>query len=174
MGLTVDSDRLPVISAIAAQLHKSQPDDTHYLAGFWSGNFFEQSLLWMALELPPECPGRPNSLPPPTWSWASVKVPIQIPWPYEYTPLFEVLSASCEYVDPNNPFGAVVRGRLVIRGRLLTARFGYSTGGLLQGPATIERAWHGEKFLSLREDVDLGPRRDESDPLPFEPRRPVD
>lgn len=59
MGITMDFDRLPALSAIAREFHDSSPpgETSSYLAGMWSGPSLPAQLLWYVAD------GRPRGRP---------------------------------------------------------------------------------------------------------------
>lgn len=152
MGVTMDYDRLPALSAIAREFQNAQPDGK-YLAGMWSGPSLPHQLLWY---VPDDRPlGRPAKWCPPTWSWASVQARS---WrdPGAVSPLFTVIDASCTYLDETNPLGIAIGGRLTIQGRLLQATIITPKRKIGQS-ATYYEIKHGEHQLVLRLDTDPGP-----------------
>jgi hypothetical protein len=153
MKLTMDSDKLPALSAIAMKFQRHIPDEK-YMAGLWKGNGLRQQLLWNVVA---PASGRPKRWCPPTWSWASVQAEV---WMNQHhiPPLFTVLHISCENLDSSNPYGVTLRGTVGIRGRLLTAMivspypepFG-------DPPVTCYAIKHGDQELEFHADIDLGP-----------------
>jgi hypothetical protein len=71
--LTEGTDRLPAISGIAAQFRGILRDE--YKAGLWKSSMgFE--LLWKSGGFPPALKPRPDNYQAPSWSWASLNVPV--------------------------------------------------------------------------------------------------
>ncbi|ORY18230.1 heterokaryon incompatibility protein-domain-containing protein, partial [Clohesyomyces aquaticus] len=104
------SDKLPAISAIAAEFSRLSNDD--YLAGLWRSNL-ARDLLWRTPQ--PET-HRPPQWRAPSWSWASVDDAIiydEVP-PPTATLLAEVLDVETVPLTTTVPFGEVSQGRLVI------------------------------------------------------------
>ncbi|RFU24739.1 hypothetical protein B7463_g11599, partial [Scytalidium lignicola] len=114
------SDRLLAIGAVAEQVQAVRRGED-YLAGLWSGSLLDD-LLW---EIARDKRASPTA--GPSWSWASWGVgPRGIFWYKDrgfhgFTTLAQIVEAKCIYSD-GNPFGAVVSGRLVFQGRLLSCR----------------------------------------------------
>ncbi|GAB1320913.1 Heterokaryon incompatibility domain-containing protein [Madurella fahalii] len=159
MGVTMDYDRLPALSAIAREFQGALPDEK-YLAGMWSGPSLPEQLLWYVADNRPR--GRPAKWCPPTWSWASIQARA---WRNQSAdpPLFTVIDASCEYLDKTNPLGIATGGRLTIQGRLLTATIITPKQRLGQS-ATFYEIKHGEHELVLHLDIDVGPPSPEGQP----------
>jgi hypothetical protein len=66
--LTKQSDKLPAIQSIAAEMSRVVDDTYIPFAGMWRGNL-KRELLWQSL--PPLPIQRPESYGAPSWSWAS-------------------------------------------------------------------------------------------------------
>jgi hypothetical protein len=134
LALTVESDRLPALSAVASGIEKAIPDT--YLAGLWRKDV-RHGLAWSAsvdAKMPAGYRG-------PSWSWVSVEGPITY-WPllreksptsenrwssYRDTrslrpskPSLRVLKARCTPVSSNST-GAVSSGTLKLRGYTYSA-----------------------------------------------------
>ncbi|XDG06140.1 hypothetical protein ABKA04_005755 [Annulohypoxylon sp. FPYF3050] len=81
-NITKDSDRLPALLGVANALGAITGDD--YIAGIWLGGLLE-GLTWCAAN--EEGLERPQTSAGPSWSWVSVKGPVQFPiysW-YDYS-----------------------------------------------------------------------------------------
>lgn len=116
--LTDPDDKLPAISALAAEFHRFLGD--HYLAGLWEGNLID-SLLWTRfIEFPPS--SQEPSYRIPTWSWASINdasIRPHYPWTYGVKSTnAKVLHYSVDLVSPEAPFSHVKGGELSVRGPL--------------------------------------------------------
>lgn len=109
-ALSYPADKLPAISAVAAEFSKLAKDT--YLAGLWRLNL-PRDLLWTTLEAATH---RSKTWRAPTWSWASVDDAIvyKQPPPESATLLAEVLEVESVPLTEVAPFGEVERGSLVI------------------------------------------------------------
>lgn len=121
-SLSRDSDRLLAISGLAQQCN--HPDLGPYRAGIW-GNYLLQMILWFKNTEAggPKGHRRPASYIAPTWSWASLIG--YVDWNHSgliSTTDFvaDIIDSTCE-TDPENPFGAVSKGHLVVSSPYLTA-----------------------------------------------------
>ncbi|KAF2113578.1 heterokaryon incompatibility protein-domain-containing protein [Lophiotrema nucula] len=128
--LTVPTDRILAISAIAGQLGVKRPHDT-YIAGLWE-SVLPLDLLWIAVpdvELPSY--PRPHNYQGPSWSWTGIDGPIQfthrlrefgIHSSYRndeaYTADAELLGHDVTLQVEEAPFGAVSSAILTLKGRL--------------------------------------------------------
>ncbi|KAK0701936.1 heterokaryon incompatibility protein-domain-containing protein [Lasiosphaeria miniovina] len=121
--LTKDTDRLVAISSIARELANSRIlGQKRYLAGLWDINLIYQ-LGWMANGR--DSPGRRKHVGAegyvaPSWSWASVEVPVTTcgafyPDPLEVRALTDVRAADVELAT-EFPFGPVSAGWVRLRG----------------------------------------------------------
>ena len=118
--LTVESDRLPAISAIA-QVFASAFKSAYY-AGLW-GRFLVHDLMWLRIstsnDLDPKFPTYPS------WSWVTVdRMTYSIPSsdstqddPVRFARA-EIISCKISPLSGRNPFGEITGGELVIRGHL--------------------------------------------------------
>ncbi|KAK7212327.1 hypothetical protein V2G26_019505 [Clonostachys chloroleuca] len=107
-NLTLESDRLPALSGIAARQNSITGDQ--YLAGFWKMGIVI-SLTWV-------CASRLAKRPSwraPTWSWASIHGAC---WAKEYA--YEAMKPQARLLDgwtktvTDNPFGAVLDGEITL------------------------------------------------------------
>ncbi|KAK4187139.1 heterokaryon incompatibility protein-domain-containing protein [Podospora australis] len=119
MNITIAHDRLPALSAIAKRFQVHHPH-LQYLAGLWFGRYLPHQLLWIA-GWDTRSVVRPDQWCPPTWSWTSVQgTAIYVTESYDADQImFDVVYASCQYLDDHNPFGIVLGGLLTVNGRLL-------------------------------------------------------
>lgn len=110
-NLTIDSDRLPALSGIAARQH--QITGGTYLAGLWKDSLFEQ-LTWK-LRKSQSAPKLRPCWRAPTWSWASVDG--EAFWrpivSKKVTRYVQIIDAWTE-LSGLDPFGAVCAGELSI------------------------------------------------------------
>lgn len=125
LKLTVPTDRLPAIAAVAQRLASHNPTD-EYLCGLWRNSFLSD-LLWERV-LSPLDKGDPPlvsitadwgaaSYVAPSWSWVSFRSKVRnISNIVE--PLSEVLSVHLQYRD-NSKFGRVSAGYLDISGPMV-------------------------------------------------------
>ncbi|KAE8372075.1 hypothetical protein BDV26DRAFT_298206 [Aspergillus bertholletiae] len=120
-------DKLAAISGLAAAFDQGFPGKppAPYLAGIWRGDIC-RGLLWYRQGGPASPCGGPS------WSWASWDSPIGFEleddctgWPVRVTlqhrkkVLFKVQEASTTLHNPNNKYGRVSSGRIVIEARVL-------------------------------------------------------
>ena len=127
-SLTLGTDRLPAISGIAAQFGEFIGDE--YKAGLWASDLGTE-LRWRNDLYPNQLQPRPVGYQGPSWSWASVSVPVRLfPIGGEPDDFFEVLECetkiqamSREFSVHDASFGAVESGKLVLRGRLQPAEW---------------------------------------------------
>jgi hypothetical protein len=73
--LTLDSDRMPAISALAQQLEKISGDK--YVAGLWQSKIL-QGLCWKKSSTATLVP-RPHGYQGPSWSWAAINGHVELP-----------------------------------------------------------------------------------------------
>jgi hypothetical protein len=125
--LTRQTDRLVAISALASFFDLSlNPGDSNeglespstYLAGLWGYDLIPQ-MLWEVLQL--RSLPSPSSYIAPSWSWASLDCAVY----HNSLSLFEdiqlatVKYASTTLANPNEPFGEVTDGRILLSGKLV-------------------------------------------------------
>jgi hypothetical protein len=124
--LTLEADKLPALSGLAALYSDIVfPPDT-YLAGLWKSQL-TFLLGWEATETP----GRmaiPDQYTAPSWSWASIKRPVDyenhksrgkfVFWEVD----LEIREAYCKPKGAN-PFGEVTQGHLSLRSLVIEASF---------------------------------------------------
>lgn len=116
-GLSVPSDKLPALSAIASRFQENIHDD--YCAGLWRSKL-TRGLRWYAEE--PDL-FRPEEYRAPTWSWASVFGEVQFPRIPGDARKFnierhqpEIIECKVTLANPANPFGRVTDGKLRMKG----------------------------------------------------------
>lgn len=123
--LSVQSDKLPALSGIAAKYYQSTQFE--YLAGLWKQNI-TGGLSWRHTHLvygsviPPSVPTNYRA---PSWSWASVDGNITyhpVIAQKGFKPRISLLSSSIQLKDPSSPFGECLSGSITLRGFLLPAR----------------------------------------------------
>ncbi|KAI1267397.1 heterokaryon incompatibility protein-domain-containing protein [Xylariaceae sp. FL1019] len=121
--LTLHSDRLAAISAVASQF-QARTNDV-YLAGLWKCDLVRQ-LLWHSLEEPlsRHCKSSKDNSPHnlPSWSWASVKGAVLFPYrPEKLSTQEEIQIVSAETVlSSPKSCGPVSNGIIHLRGRLVS------------------------------------------------------
>jgi len=119
--MTEEGDKLLAISGIAQQLHLMTGDE--YLAGLWKASLMSE-LMWshdLMFEVAkgPQPARRPKTYRAPSWSWASVDGAIKFSGSPNYPePVAQVIQCEVTLANSSKPFGAVIDGRLVIRGLL--------------------------------------------------------
>ncbi|KAK0716142.1 heterokaryon incompatibility protein-domain-containing protein [Lasiosphaeris hirsuta] len=123
MGLTYCADKLPAISALAAEVGRQT--GWTYLAGMWKDNLFSE-LHWRSTKRSPS--GERLVLKPqkakgagyiaPSWSWASVGIGSVEESEDEHREIFDFTILTCHVdTDPAFPFGPVKGGYLQVSGR---------------------------------------------------------
>jgi hypothetical protein len=115
--LTVDTDRLIAISGIAKRLQAILSEE--YYAGIWQSKL-PQCLLWVVARGEVSKIAEPSSYVAPTWSWASVGVPVKFPMHTPPQILAEVIQAKVILVSPDAT-GQISAGSIRLRGMLWTA-----------------------------------------------------
>ncbi|KAM0424952.1 hypothetical protein ACHAPT_009753 [Fusarium lateritium] len=112
--LTVASDKLPAIAGIASNLGPALGGE--YLAGLWSDDI-HRGLQWSSASV-----SVLDTFRAPSWSWASVDGPLSF---HYYTPdseynldewKLQLIDHDMSFSNPDNPFGEVTGGRLVVQG----------------------------------------------------------
>ncbi|KAI8940271.1 hypothetical protein NX059_003973 [Plenodomus lindquistii] len=140
--LTHDSDKLMALAGISRHFREklfSANNKSQFVAGLWSQNL-ESQLLWQANEVYVDGrydnPAKRNDAGLPSFSWASINSPRGITYGdvtnYAITDasdtsladhaselLFRILDHEIVLVDPLNPFGMIVSGRLLLKARYL-------------------------------------------------------
>jgi hypothetical protein len=119
LRIRYQSDIFPALQGIASVWERESTGD--YLAGLWRANLVE-GLLWHSSLLG----HRPSTYRAPTWSWASVVGWIDW-WPGTISAqheMVEVLSASTTPVG-DDPKGEITAGKIVLKGRCVTAKLVY-------------------------------------------------
>ncbi|KAI1877697.1 hypothetical protein JX265_003705 [Neoarthrinium moseri] len=130
LDLTLSTDKLPALAAIAEQYQRARPGET-YLAGLWSGSLLAD-LLWICKPLGLDMSRKEKALcrssSLPTWTWASMKGGVYYLQKGDstVTSLAEVVEAKCEFAD-ENPFSTLISSSIVILGRLLPCDLTYET-----------------------------------------------
>lgn len=116
--LTKAQDRLIAFSAIAAEM--SRVTDCRYLAGLWEKNLVHQ-LVWSVRKFA-KTPLMQDYVAP-SWSWASVNVPINVAstvWSKkDKISLADVIDADVEPVVEGFPYGQLRGGYLRLSGQLI-------------------------------------------------------
>ncbi|RFU23759.1 hypothetical protein B7463_g12578, partial [Scytalidium lignicola] len=122
--LSVQEDRLPAISGIARQFAEivSLPERLGapgYLAGLWNNLCLPIQLLWMPKQRAKRC----SSYIAPSWSWASIEVPVHAIFPSEAVDFYNVLqtinvkNVEIHRLSDQAPYGALTGGSLTIAGQ---------------------------------------------------------
>ncbi|KAJ4373686.1 hypothetical protein N0V86_007829 [Didymella sp. IMI 355093] len=121
-GLSVSSDKLIAISAVAQRLVSlTQGKWGRYYAGIWEERFFEQLLWAMSTG---EITKRPAEYRAPSWSWAAIDGRPKWPWTEHLVDAkisCKLLGVETETSKSEQSFGAVSAGKLRLFGRLKKA-----------------------------------------------------
>ncbi|KAH6886852.1 heterokaryon incompatibility protein-domain-containing protein [Thelonectria olida] len=129
-SLTKQTDILPAFSGIARSIAESTSDE--YYAGLWR-SYFAHCLLWASkwhVSRPFTTHSRPSNYLAPSWSWASVKGPVQyLSWINGYWHSFNTNpdpAYAPKLIDVSlqtslDPYGMVKSGALRIQGRVAMA-----------------------------------------------------
>lgn len=171
--LSVDTDRLPALSALAKAFASSIGGS--YLAGMWRERLVPQ-LCWNIRY--PESAVKPYSVyVAPSWSWASHPTATQL-WTeplHDENPQDDA-NETCKVVDAwcslagSNPFGAVSSGILVLSGHVCKAQL--STAGCLRTTkydltledgrrfTDVERPLFGLDYVVQTVDMNVDTRND--------------
>lgn len=116
--LTVPTDKLPAISAIAQKFSKILGK---YLAGLWEHEVCAQLCIWEH-----DVPYKQKLIPrtkdycAPSWSWASLDQPYNINT-VEYGHKLELVDCGTELAFAEAPFGRVLSGFIKLKGRFREA-----------------------------------------------------
>jgi hypothetical protein len=113
-------DILPAISAVAEKFQAVLGD--HYLAGLWNADL-KRGLLWRCRH--PGVAHPTAEYRAPSWSWASVEVPVDfgfITHNCDYTYHLKVHHVQCTRASPEIAFGEISEGWLLVSGRVWTVR----------------------------------------------------
>jgi hypothetical protein len=122
------SDRLPAISAIAREFAARLESD--YACGLWM-SYLPMCLLWYH-RIPGDLSDRKSG---PSWSWASHD--FEVEWSeggrngWRCNQDFKVLGSTIDLTSPGDPFGAVKRAELHVRGLLIPASVTEKSGQYL-------------------------------------------
>lgn len=117
-NLTIARDRLPALAGLARQIAEHTGD--RYCAGLWWSSI-GYDLCWAASFEEPQVSSRyePERFLGPSWSWASVNVPITFLTVNERATLCAKF-LSCELeISGQNPYGVVKGGRLKVKAPLV-------------------------------------------------------
>jgi hypothetical protein len=124
LHITFQSDRLPALSGIAQQMQRLYHGE--YYAGLWSDDL-PGALCWHVARTGSPSWARkdhPRIGSKPTWSWASVEVPVSysydaFPWgPYVYSARATFVSCQCMPAGLDHR-GEISSGKIVIAGAML-------------------------------------------------------
>ncbi|KAH7128775.1 heterokaryon incompatibility protein-domain-containing protein [Dendryphion nanum] len=120
LHITYDSDRLPALSGLAAQL--DGPVLGKYFAGVWT-QCIAPCLLWEIVNIPRKFPKRPLYQPnAPSWSWASVPLSKSQIISYKSVDFFRDINSEFKVINlegrtlGNNPYGWVQDASLEVQG----------------------------------------------------------
>ncbi|CZR55580.1 uncharacterized protein PAC_05468 [Phialocephala subalpina] len=121
-GLTEKSDRILAVSGIAERFNTMIQGK--YVAGLWLEGLPE-SLLWK-IRHTGDLINRPTIYQGPSWSWVAVNGNVDYrprDWASHYIYRIQILSHFVVLAKGDAPYGAVILGRLEIRGRIREARW---------------------------------------------------
>lgn len=148
--LTFPTDKLPAISGAAAQFYENV--QCPYLAGHWYDDL-PRSLLWYPMTFDSPLTRLPRDYVAPSWSWASITLPIAQPQLLAGTN--QTLSSDANLVDVHcdvpgkNPFGRVSSGFIDLHGKAIPIRV------LLHGDYhTTTTDWDFQADCKLRKSGD--------------------
>lgn len=159
-------DRLVGLGAVAQCVANSKPGQS-YWAGMWSDSFV-QDLMWRPISQSRirDVGEKPEPLrtlrgwpkkPAPSWSWASVEVPVE--WADLWTetakhPLADVVQVQMDNIPGGNPFGMARSGSLRLRAHVLPC----SVGPMVRMRETRVAVHVGVGGRSIEGEVCLDPR----------------
>lgn len=155
--LTVETDRLPAMSALAKHLSQGGV----YLAGLWA-NDLPWHLVWCCDYVNDwrRVPKSTTVYSGPSWSWASTTEQVSWPsWTHEARSQIQILEASTAPMSLNE-FGEVFWGWIRLKARVDVARVAFSEEGSFQ-PSQIINS-HGFPFYAYP-DVVRGEKKPGSD-----------
>jgi hypothetical protein len=142
-SLSISGDKLPALAAVAQQY--AQVLGPGYFAGLWEYDLgvqlcWGQMRLMTSLYQPASAIGPYDQYHAPSWSWVSSQDVIT-----EYSqaypqPLCEVVSIETTPKYFNNPYGEVVDGHIILRGKLRDALIGNLVEELVLIDETIKSA----------------------------------
>ncbi|KAJ9659515.1 hypothetical protein H2198_003090 [Neophaeococcomyces mojaviensis] len=117
-SITVESDRLPAISAVAQVRNKHLKGE--YLAGLWTEHFCQQ-LAWAYTSYQ----DRQDAYYGPSFSWVALKkfdkIPASLLWSVGSRQSLQLLRTAVAPTSPDAPFGAVNFAGAYVRGRIKQA-----------------------------------------------------
>jgi hypothetical protein len=123
-NLTVSNDKLIAIGGLAKYYNQLTGDT--YLCGLWK-NSLVRDLLWirghfLGSIIPRPTVGKPSTYRAPSWSWASIDGAVSYVMGKGVklqNSCVELLRYDIQLKDENNPYGMVLDGELVFRGKLM-------------------------------------------------------
>ena len=116
--VTKEEDKLVAISGIARQFHAALGSE--YLAGLWRDNL-PNELIWRVGRAESDNVRHPSKYRAPSWSWASVDMPIINKFvDHELVAVIAVIDSSIDYLS-SDPFGQITGGWIRVRGTLHAA-----------------------------------------------------
>lgn len=149
--LTQQFDKLIALGGIAALFNHHANDQ--YIAGLWRSHLV-RDLTWDIFRTFRGRRMQNHEYRAPSWSWASVEGPVNFArwcrFETDRQDLAELVDVTVDLVDPENPFGAVKDGYLILRG--IWAKAHYCTNW-----AATKR--DGYLNLEISEWQDFGPGR---------------
>ncbi|KAM7199742.1 Heterokaryon incompatibility protein (HET) domain containing protein [Naviculisporaceae sp. PSN 640] len=159
MDLSYCSDRLPAISALAAEIGRKT--GWTYLAGMWKENLFSE-LHWRCMkhnQLRERMTLKPNKVKEagylaPSWSWASVGIGTVVDSEDDRNDRqvfdgFSILECHVDTVDPRFAYGPVTGGFLEVEGKVVELGWRYEDSPSWDGSDISLVLADGQHDLSL-------------------------
>ncbi|KAH7308359.1 heterokaryon incompatibility protein-domain-containing protein [Rhexocercosporidium sp. MPI-PUGE-AT-0058] len=126
-ALSVQTDKLIALAAVAQDISIRVDKPTRYLAGIWQHQL-PNNLMWC---VDGKNKGlRPSSYRAPSWSWAAVDGQINpdyFGWDTSYAIYLTIRDCAVTPVSPMLPYGSVAAGYISVRGRLRKMKLNLET-----------------------------------------------
>jgi hypothetical protein len=167
-NLTVATDKLPAIGAVAQIIGEGLDDQ--YSVGFFSSHL-PQALLWQYATTPDsssKTQDPAHHYVAPSWSWASTSQPLDFaechwsaiarsePKVVKRHSFASLVAIHGDLVDPQNPFGCVIAGHIVLRAPLVQIPPG-TKPHVFRGRPMVELGCLASEHHSLRFDEPKAP-----------------
>lgn len=168
-ALSIDSDRLIALQAIASDIHSGIQD--RYLAGLWEGDLINQ-LCWQSAD----GQGLPANNQSPSWSWSSIRGPV-VPYSAEkfvfdnsgfgqkelkidkalHLGRMIISNVDCSLASAN-PCGRILNGSITLKASAMEVRYiKNKTTGLFEFHASAYKSEHTEPAVSKLLRLDFSP-----------------